>query len=396
MANNSFQNPFRPGAGHMPPYLAGRSEQKDQFNALLKQDVILDNLIITGLRGVGKTVLMESLRPLALEAKWAWVGTELSETTSVTEASLATRIITDLSVITSNYSIQIEIPASPGFTAKPQKINQKLDYTYLVQVYNNAPGLVSDKLKAALHMAWRCIGASSTRGVIFAYDEAQTLVDHAAKEQYPFSLLLDVFQSIQKAGLRFMLVLTGLPTLFPKLIQTRTYAERMFRVLTLGRLNDQETKEAIEVPIKQLKSPVKPATRSIALICTKSGGYPYFIQFICREVFDVWINNPAASVPIDSIISKLDTDFFYGRWARATDRQRDLLLIIASLPESDGEFSVSDIVTASKESDRPFSSSHVNQMLGSLSDGGLVYKNRHGKYAFAVPMLDDYIRRQAH
>lgn len=394
MSTPIFINPFRPGAGHMPPYLAGRVEEQKEFSRLLGQQVILDNLIITGLRGVGKTVLLESLKPLATVHRWAWVGTELSETASVTENTLATRIITDLSLITSNFTYTQTSPAAPGFVSKPVVTTHKLDYAFLSGVYANTPGLASDKLKAVLHIAWSCIQNSDMYGVVFAYDEAQTLSDHAAKEQYPFSVLLDVFQSIQKSGIRFMLVLTGLPTLFPRLVQTRTYAERMFRVLTLGRLSDSETKEAIEVPIKNTNAPIKPNARGVKTICTLSGGYPYFIQFICREVFDVWVTNPGATVPTQSIINKLDTDFFAGRWARATDRQRDLLAIIAGLPDSDGEFSVAGIVASSKSTANPFSSSHVNQMLSSLADAGLVYKNRYGKYAFAVPMLDDFIRRQ--
>src|SRR5205085_5125664 len=105
---------------------------------------------------------------------------------------------------------------------------------------------------------------------------------------------------------------------------------------------------------------------------------PYFIQFICREVYDVWIQKIAAgqqpAVPSNEIIRKLDSDFFSGRWARATDRQRELLDIIAHLPNCDSEFTVQEVVTLSSTSPKPFSSSHVNQMLVSLSNAGLVYK----------------------
>jgi Fe2+ or Zn2+ uptake regulation protein len=90
----------------------------------------------------------------------------------------------------------------------------------------------------------------------------------------------------------------------------------------------------------------------------------------------------------------LDTDFFAGRWSKATDRQRELLLIIARLENSDNEFTVHEIVEQSKSHDKPFSSSHVNQMLSALADTGLVYKNRHGKYSFAVPLLGSFIKRQ--
>lgn len=65
-----FTNPFRPGAGHMPPYLAGRQKEEAEFKLLVKQEPILQNVILTGLRGVGKTVLLESLKPIALAEGW--------------------------------------------------------------------------------------------------------------------------------------------------------------------------------------------------------------------------------------------------------------------------------------------------------------------------------------
>jgi DNA-binding IclR family transcriptional regulator len=78
-----------------------------------------------------------------------------------------------------------------------------------------------------------------------------------------------------------------------------------------------------------------------------------------------------------------------------TDRQRDLLRIVALLDHCDKEFTVQEIVTASKNQiTKSFTSSHVNQMLGALQNVGLVYKNRHGRYSFAVPLLAQFIRRQ--
>ena len=84
-----FTNPFRPGAGHTPPYLAGRQAERVEFQRLLGQATILENMILTGLRGVGKTVLLDSFRPLAIEHGWVWVGTDLSESTSVSEDNMA-------------------------------------------------------------------------------------------------------------------------------------------------------------------------------------------------------------------------------------------------------------------------------------------------------------------
>jgi hypothetical protein len=87
MAHAGFSNPFRPGAGHMPPYMAGREHELEEFRRLLKQDIILENLVLTGLRGVGKTVLLETFKPHAIGSGWFWVGADLSESTSLTEES---------------------------------------------------------------------------------------------------------------------------------------------------------------------------------------------------------------------------------------------------------------------------------------------------------------------
>jgi hypothetical protein len=97
-----FTNPFRPGAGHMPPYLAGRKDELEEFNGLLSQDTILKNLVLTGLRGLGKTVLLETFKPMAISEGWLWAGTDLSESTSISEENMALRLLTDLAVATSS------------------------------------------------------------------------------------------------------------------------------------------------------------------------------------------------------------------------------------------------------------------------------------------------------
>ena len=192
----------------------------------------------------------------------------------------------------------------------------------------------------------------------------------------------------------FMLILSGLPTLFPKLVEARTYSERMFHVITLNRLDTDDCRDAITKPLE--KSKLKFTPYGISKIIEVSGGYPYFIQFICRESFDLVLRGDAVDESrFQSIVAKLDSDFFSGRWAKATDRQRDLMSLIAALPNAEGEFSVQEIVEESKNSkNKSFSGSHVNQMLSSLVMGGLIFKNRHGRYAFAVPLLSHFIKRQ--
>ncbi|HEU4599913.1 MAG TPA: hypothetical protein VFS26_09205 [Solirubrobacterales bacterium] len=392
----AFTNPFRPGAGHRPPYLAGRLAEQKEFEKLLDQEIILENPLLTGQRGVGKTVLLETFKPLALQKGWIWVGTDLSESASVSEEALAIRLMADLSVATS--TLVMEEAEAVGFAGERQEVH--LDFEALSRIFAATPGLIEYKLKAVLEVAARAIARDGNRGVVFAYDEAQNLADSEKQDQFPLSLLLDVFQSIQRKEIPFMLALTGLPTLFPKLVEARTFTERMFRVIVLDKLDPESSREAILKPIDDANCPVKFTDDSVEMIVKQSGGYPYFIQFICREVFDSFVlmqrqEAPVPySVPLDAITLKLDSDFFAGRWARATDRQRDLLWAIATLGKPDEEFTVQEVVEASKQLEKPFTSSHVNQMLVSLCGAGLVYKNRFGKYSFAVPLFDRFILRQ--
>ncbi len=394
--SKQFQNPFRPGAGHPPPYLAGREEEKKKFLKFLEQDVIMENMILTGLRGTGKTVLLDSFKPLAIADGWKWCGTDLSESASISEDNIVKRLLADLSVVTSSIAVGKEEFRRVGFVDNTESVEFKLNYGTLLQAYEQTPGLVSDKLKFVLELAWSFLKESGAKGLVFAYDEAQNLSDQALKEQFPLSILLEVFQSLQKKECRLLLVLTGLPTLFPDLVKARTYSERMFHVVVLGRLSGEASRDAILKPIEDANCPVQLTPESVTTIVDLSGGYPYFIQFICREVYDAFIQG-SHSVPTDEIIRKLDSDFFAARWARATDRQRELLTLIALLDNCDEEFTVRDIVSLSGREDlgvKPFSSSHISQMLSTLMRTGLVYRNRWGKYALAVPLMGRFIRRE--
>ncbi len=383
----------------MPPHLAGREREYAQFDRLLEQDEILENLVLTGLRGVGKTVLLETFKPRAIQHGWLWATADLSESASISETALAERLLADLALITSSATItKTGAEQRIGFGAPDEPREVPLSHEVLVGVYARTPGLTSDKIKATLEFAWEHLRQQSDQKVIFAYDEAQNLTDHAGKDQFPLSVLLDVFQSIQKKGIPFMLVLAGLPTLFPKLVDARTYAERMFRVVTLTKLSADESREAIIKPVEVAECPVNLTPDSVEVIIHESAGYPYFIQFICREVYDVFIRQHAdeesKSVPIEAIQHKLDADFFAGRWAKITDRQRELLWAVAHLEHADEEFTISELTELTKVLlPKGFSPSNANQMLASLAERGMIYKNRFGKYSFAVPLLGRFILR---
>lgn len=399
--STNIENPFRPGAGHMPPYLAGREGEQDAFKRLLRQTVITDNLILTGLRGVGKSVLLESMKPIARSAGWLWVGDDFTESRGLTEERIADSIVNDLSLALAPIFMQTQLSMPLGFGGTESLARRPMDYSDLRKLYDAAPGLPADKLKHVLRYVGTLIEKTSFKGIIFAYDEAQNMGDRAQDEQYPLSLILDVFQSIQKSpgGLPFMLVLTGLPTLFPKLNSTRTYTERMFDVIVLDRLSDEDSRDAIIKPISDADSPLVLDDATVDEMVEMSGGYPFFIQFICKEVFDAWIVRMQAgqhiSVPREEILRKLDQRFFSARWDNASDRQREFMKVAAALPNSDGEFKVEDVVERSKTmSFKAFNRGNSQMMLKTLIENDFIYRNRRGKYSFAVPLLDRFILRQ--
>jgi hypothetical protein len=398
-------NPFRPGVGTRPLYLAGRSTEQNEFAKALRQAPLAQNLIITGLRGVGKSVLLDELKPIALQHGWLWTGNDWSETASISEKDVAARLLVDLSTILAPLiSIKHEGKRSVGFTSshKTTSTNRSLGYDDLTNIYERTPGFPSDKLKAVLEQVTDWLAPTHVKGIVFGYDEAQNLSDHKESHQYPLSLVVDVFSSIQRKNKKCqtLLVLTGLPTLLPKLNEARTYTERMFHTMVLDRLSDEEARKAITKPIELTSSSLRFSDKTISHVVSESRGYPFLIQYICKEVFDAWIGKmtvgQAPSVPMDQITAKLDLDFFAPRWSLATDRQQTFMQVIATLDTSDGEFTVSEITAASRELlQKPFGPSHATQMLGHLAEKGLIYRNRRGTYCFAVPLLAGFIRRQA-
>ena len=384
------QNPFRAGAGHPPPYLAGREREKTEFHRLLQQSAITTNMVLTGLRGIGKTVLLNELKPIARESGWQWTGTDLSEMASISEQNLAIRILADLSTVTSQFKTGESNPTGIGFNRSESE--KSYDFDYLLEFFRSVPGLVSDKLKGTMRHVMNSVPEDIR--IVFAYDEAQNLTDHSAKDQFPLSMLLETFQMLQREGVKFFLALAGLPTLFPKLVESRTYAERMFKVITLGPLSKEQSLEAIKKPIMQANPLFSPTEHSYDVLRKISGGYPYFIQFFCHEMYEIWLNQGTSNpIPVSTLVAKLDADFFSGRWENLTDRQRDLLFVIASLEIVDREFTVQDCTEKSKHTNAPFSASQISQLLTTLSNKGLVYRLRHGKYKLAVPMLKEFINR---
>jgi len=394
-----IENPYRPGAGHKPPHFAGRNRELSHFKQLLRQNFTTENLLITGLRGMGKTVLVGQLRTLAEREGWVWIGNDLSESASLSEDRMALRILTDVSdgltrVLTHHNESRDGRYASHRNDDK----DVPLPFEALRNMYEQAPGLPSDKLRHVLSRLGSMVNHAKARGIVFAYDEAQCLHDHAERNEYPMSMLIETIASLQKneGVAQCLLVLSGLPQVFDALTETRTYTERMFHVINLDRLSRSEAYAAFMTPLSDLMPPLFAHPDLIEKVVDLTGGYPYLIQFFGKELVDHLLQNGGVldvdQFPSDSVIDRLDSGLFAARWNRTTDKQRDVLKLIASRPNtSSPDFSAQDIASI-KESD--LTSAQATQVLQALCERGLIYRTRHGRYAFTVPMSETMILRR--
>jgi len=396
-------NPYRPGAGHRPPFLAGREKEQEHFWRLLRQNYTTENILITGLRGFGKTVLLEDLKRMALAEGWVWVGNDLSESSSLSEERLALRILTDLSQALSEVLANASAP-EPMPSGQPQKETaDELDpstFAALKAKYEQTPGLPSDKLKTVFARIGSVLSKAKLQGIVLAYDEAHCLTDHAKRDEFPLSMLIEMIESLQKReGVTpILLVLRGLPQVFDSLIQAHTYTERMFHVMHMDRLSPQDTLTAFLAPLEPLMPPLYCPRDLIEKVVELSGGYPYLIQFFGKELVDALLKNGGTletnQFPSAGVMDRLDIGLFAARWNKTTDKQRKFLKLIASRgATSPVEFTQQEIAQLNSASAQ-FDSEQVNKMMSELSDCGLIYRTRQGHYAFTVPMSETMILRR--
>jgi hypothetical protein len=400
-----IENPYRPGAGHTPPFLAGRADEQRFFRRLLVNKPITENILITGLRGVGKTVLLEQVRQTAVENRWLWVGNDLSESSALSEERLALRILTDLSHA---ITLKLAEPASrqQGILAEPstfgdihQMDRNAFAFEALAAQFTQAPGLPTDRLKAVLEKVTLLVKKSQLAGIVLAYDEAQCLSDRSEHNEFPMSMLIEIVGAMQKNqdDAAILLVLSGLPHVFDALTATRTYTERMFHVMTLDRLSWEDTNAALRMPLSKLMPPLHAPEDLLHKVARMTGGYPYLIQFFGRDLVDQILDNggtlSAHQFPAPSTLDRLDNGLFAARWSKTTDKQRDILRMIALTPrEQWADFSAAEISEGGAHGD--FSTASVNQSLTALVERGLLFRTRHGRYAFTIPMSEHMILRR--
>lgn len=400
------RNPYQPGVGTTPPYLADREEQLLRFhNYLLDFPEKRRNIRLSGLRGVGKTVLLKEYRHQASEQGWVVIRRDLTARLR-SEADFATAIADDLQTAVQAFSnvaklkallaaagravgaITVGVPGGPSVSVKPGTEAKR--------------SLLEDRLKNALIQVGQ-LAAKAERGVAFLYDEAHAIFDQPRRHEYPLSALLGAFVQAQDEDdppLPVMLIVSGLPPLAQHLQAARSHSERLFRVEELGNLSlahsasaSSEAALALIKPAEATNIHFEPALAE--RIAKDVDGYPYFIQKYGEAL---WDTADAANVELITvglykrtqarIQDALDAEFFEGRYTDATRADRLTLRVAASMGGE--QFEIARLA-------EQFTSRNANatqQSINRLLKSNHIYRVSQGVYAYTAPLFGDFVRRK--
>jgi hypothetical protein len=383
------KNPYAPGAGTKPSALVGRDELVESFDVLLER---LENgyaeqsLIITGLRGVGKTVLLDVYREKAEARGWATVEWEV-EKGALFGSKLATQMRRALLQIApkARWSDRAHKAASilKSFTVtfNPDgAVMAGLDVEALAGLGDSGSlGEDLSDLFVALGEAAREQGI----GVIFLVDEIQYL------QSSELEALIGALHKCARRALPITLVGAGLPQI-PRLAgEAKSYSERLFQFPRIGELDPaSDARAALVLPAQKLGVEYEPS--AIDFIVDYTQGYPYFLQEYGKIVWDESSKSPITLADAQAVRplveEKLDESFFRVRAERTTELELRYLLAMARLgPEPHRASDVARLIGRTAEQAGPLRSR--------LIDKGLLYTPGHGLAAFTVPQFDRYMLR---
>jgi hypothetical protein len=382
------RNPYTPNAGATPPVLAGRDAELAAFDILLARlegGRTEQSMIITGLRGVGKTVLLEEFRTRAASNRWVTLDAEISRSTPFGPrmAHLVRRGLLQLSPrarwddrmtraagILRSFTITVSSEGTLGAS---------LDVDAVVGLADS--GDLAEDLTDLLVALGEAAQSRGT-GVVFLFDELQFLV----KDEFE-SLVAALHKTVQRA-LPITVVGAGLP-LLPQLSgEAKSYAERLFRFPVIGHLTAAEAMSALVEPAAS--EGVGFAPDAAAHILAYTEGYPYFIQEYGKFVWDATDVSPItfdvalAAGPV--IEEHLDTSFFRVRADRATDAELRYMRAMAELGAGAQRASdVAQVLGTATE--------RLGPIRARLISKGLLYSPGYGLAAFTVPQFDRFLRR---
>ena len=386
---DKIRNPFSPGAGSPPPELAGRDGILEQARVLLGRVLAKrpeKSLLLTGLRGVGKTVLLNEIERMAQASGYRTILIEAHEGKSlaVLLAPQLRRLLFDLDRIAgAGDKVRRGIAVLKSFVGAIKIKVGEIDISLDIEP---EPGTAdSGDLETDLPSLFMAVGeATQERGVAVALliDELQYF------SSQELSALIMAMHKMQQRQLPLLLIAAGLPILPGLMGESKSYAERLFSFPDIGPLPEPDATKALQDPVRQAGEAFDPA--ALAEIFRLTRGYPYFLQ---EWGYQAW--NHATASPISLAVvrqtsalvaQRLDENFFRVRFDRLTPREKKYLRAMAELgpgPHRTGD--VADKLGVKINT--------LGPVRANLIKKGMVYSPSHGDMAFTVPLFDEFMRR---
>ncbi|WP_427869502.1 AAA family ATPase [Leucobacter luti] len=387
---DSIRNPYTPNAGARPEAVVGREVQTRAFEVLLQRletGRTSQSLVITGLRGVGKTVLLNELRSIALDRNWNVIELEASKSDeSAFRKTLATRMKAALLQLSprARWSRRFE---RAGGALSAFAVSVDVDGTWSLG-WNVPPSEgIADHGDLALDLTDLLVEVGTAareadRGIVISIDEVQFL-----KRPQLEAIIQAIHKTVQRK-LPITFVGAGLPQIAELAGDAKSYAERLFKFPAIGSLDEDDAVEAIRGPAQAEGVEWDELAIRFAVRVTK--GYPYFIQELGYQAWEIAtgdsITLEAVQMAVEAYEAKLDSSFFRVRLDRATPLQTAYMRAMAQLgPEPQKAADVASIMGRE--------STQVGPTRAELIDMGLLYTPEHGYAAFTVPDFDRYMMR---
>ncbi len=394
-----IRNPYAPGAGQRPPELAGRDEQLAAFDVVLERVARgrpERSLVLTGLRGVGKTVLLNALRSAAVRKGWGTGKLEARPDQSLrrplssalhqavrelghpkpAETEHVLGVIRSFAQREAGADAKLRDRWSPGIAVpvvrgRADSGDIEID---LVELFTDVGGLAAD------------VG----KGVGIFIDEMQDLGPD------DISALCAACHELSQNGLPVIVVGAGLPHLPAVLSASKSYSERLFSYQRIDRLSRDAADRALVAPASEEEAAFTAEALDVMYDATR--GYPYFIQAYGRSAWDL---APRSPITADDVAvagpeaeRELAVGFFGSRYERATPAERDYLRAMADAA-GDDEDPVGSVATADVAAVLGKKPQSLSPARDSLLKKGLIYSGERGRIAFTVPHFGRYLRTQA-
>lgn len=390
-----YPNPYTPGAGFMPVYLAGREqllEEAERYLEAIERGYPQQSVIYYGLRGVGKTVLLNAIENIADNRNILYEHVEIKERKSQKSSegyfeqqivNICKKFLYAMSMketaksllkrafgVLKGFSVTYH-PEDGSFSAKWE--SEKIEYIGTGELSSDMTDLFVAMGKAA---------SESGSTICFFIDEIQYM------KEYEMEALIGAVHRCNQLRLPIMIFGAGLPKILKTMGDTKSYTERLFRFEEVGALNREEAEYAVTAPAADWNiSYTKKALEKIVEITEK---YPYFIQAFCSVIWDHTEKDTIEEQDVEKVINQfwgeMDRGFFMVRFERCTKKEKQFMFAMVKCGEL--PCTISNVAVIMKKR-----VTEISTFRAQLINKGLIYATGHAEIDFTVPQFDRFLKR---